>query len=375
MTKKTSRSQDIKLKLNKLSLYFLSPNHQINTMTNSPTPTLKYLLCADYGDFTIPSIMNDSLYYSLGFETKADIHIRPGGPVTLQNGSIMKGFKWRYTISVDMWAYSFGNNKTHFSPAKPSFMGVLRVKVGSDHDLGTNLAINGILGVPYGWGTINDKPCFLEDGVLNWTKTRDEHKAKGKRQNFGVDTTTTMDGDAWQMKTPNKFGHTLRSGRVLEQSTEDTQDFAMSQSKISIDHANSVKSMITVAAQHAQNIIEKAGSAYKCLTNLPHERCIAIANKEINKHLKKQRPVTLDKTVSMNYPKKPLYTPPTRESVGDSSDLETKVKEQDYEIKSLLKSILQKDEYIRLLKGNAEMQQKILQGQSELIQLYTLKND
>ena len=345
-------------------------------MTNAPTPTLKYLLCADYGDFTIPSILNDSLYYSLGNETKADIHIVPGGPVELQNGSIMNGFKWRYTITVDMWAHRrLLNNMSHFSPVKPSWTVNFRIKVSSDHDLGTNLAINGILGVPYGWGTIDGEHCFLEDGVLNWTKTRDEHKAKGKRQNFGVDTKTTMDGDAWQMKTPSKSGRTLRSGRVLDQNVGDTQDFALSQSKISIDHANSVKSMITTAAQHAQNIIEKATSTYKCLTNLPHERCVALANKEINKHLAKQRSVTFNKTVSMNYPQKPLYTPPTRESVGDSSDLETKVKEQDYEIKSLLKSMLLKDEYIRLLKGNAEMQQKILKGQSELLQLYTLKND
>jgi len=342
----------------------------------SPSPTLKYLLCADYGDFTIPSILNDSLYYSLGAETNADIHIVPGGPVTLQNGSIMNGFKWRYTITVDMWAHSrLLNNMSHFSPVKPSWTVSRTIKVSSDHDLGTNLAINGILGVPYGWGTINGEHCFLEDGVLNWTKTRDEHKAKGKRQNFGVDTKTTMDGDAWQMKTPSKSGRTLRSGRVLDQNAGDTQDFAMYQSKISIDHANSVKSMITAAAQHAQNIIEKAGSTYKCLTNLPHERCVAIANKEINKHLAKQRSVTFNKTVSMNYPKKPLYSPPTRETSEVSSDLEAKVKEQDYEIKSLLKSMLLKDEYIRLLKGNAAMQQKILHGQSELLQLYTLKND
>jgi hypothetical protein len=360
--------------------------------TNAPTPTLKYLLCADYGDFTIPSIMKDqeqSLFYSLGTETKADIHIRPGGPVELQDGSIMKGFKWRYTISVDMWAYSYGDNKTHFSPAKPSFMGVLRVKVSSDHDLGTNLAINGILGVPYGWGTINDKHCYMNDGVLDWTKTQDEHKAKGKRQNFGVDTKTTMDGDAWQMKTPVKTGHTLRSGRVLEKSVGDTQDFALSQSKISIDHANSIKSMIIAAGSHAQKIIEKAGASHRCLTNMPHSRCVAIVNNEIKEHLKKTRSVTpsLPKMVSP-VTKIPVYSPPKREfsDIQDNttilmdaqafiSGLEEQVKEQDYEIKILLKSILQKDEYIRVLKENAVMQQQVISGQCELLQLYTMKED
>ena len=347
----------------------------------SPSPTLKYLLCADYGDFTIPSILNDSLYYSLGAETKADIHIRPSGPVELQDGSIMNGFKWRYTICVDMWAHPrLLSNKSHFSPAKPSFTVNFRIKVSSDHDLGTNLAINGILGVPYGWGTINDKHCFLEDGVLNWTKTRDEHKAKGKRTNFGFDTKTTMDGDAWQMKTPVKSGRTLRSGRVLEQSTGDTQDFALSQSKISIDHANSIKSMITATGEHVQKIIDKVDASHRCLTNLPHARCIAIVNKEIKKHLKMERYVTPVKPIVQ-----PVYSPPKRklsdirESKVDTqaliSGLEDKVKFQDEEITFLLEEIKLKADYISVLKDNAVQSQKLISGQSELLQLYTMKNN
>ena len=362
--------------------------------TNAPTPTLKYLLCADYGDFTIPSIMNDSFYNSLGAETKADIHIRPSGPVELQDGSIMKGFKWRNTISVDMWAFSLWNKKTNLTSAKPGWAVSRAIKVSSDHDLGTNLGINGILGVPYGWGTINDKYCFMDDGVLNWTKTKDEYKSNGKRTNFGVDTTTTMDGDAWQMKTPVKSGRTLRSGRVLEQFVGDTLDFAMSQSKISIDYANSVKAMIIAAAHHAQKIIDKAGASHRHLTNLPHSRCITTVNKEIYNHLRKERYSAPVKTVveTTVAPVKtvvettvaPVYSPPKRElcdiqesKVDDQaliSVLEDKVKDQDEEITRLQESNQLKAEYIRLLKGNADMLQKVISGQCELIQLYTVKN-
>ena len=343
-----------------------------SSLKMTPSPHLKYLACADYGEFTIPSASTDSLLHYLGSETRADIHIRPGGPVVLHNGSIMKGFKWRYTISVDMWGSKMWNNKTSFFADKPAWISSMKIKVSSNHDLGANLAMNGILGVPYGWGTIDGKYCYMNDGALDWEKTREDYKNKGTRVNFGFDVKTSMDGEAWQLKEPVKSGRTLRSGRVLQASPGDADDFAACQRKISIDHANSVKSMIFAAAEHAQLIIDKAYVEMSgFLTRDAKPRCVSIMDNKIKK------------TALYSPPKRELREPSAEdyaiagllEAQALVSGLEEKVKEQDSEIKRLRKSNETKEQYIRVFKENAVMSMTLISEQSELLQLYTMKRD
>ena len=287
-------------------------------MTSIKDNTLDYLIGADYGVVGGRRRYNaqtDDSYDPYKKEYSCDIRVYYDA-VTLQNGTLMKSFKWRHTKPVKMWLSRFWSGKLDFHVSKPGAWESHEVlAIPMQHDQYLRLS-DTILAVPYGWGQIDDKWCFLkDDGSLDWTKTSDEYKNKGKRQNFGVDVKETMDGAAWQMKTPTKNGRTLRSGRVHG---ADVDNFATSQRFIATEYTNDCVTLFEDAAKVAE-----------------------VAPKKKAKVSFNAQPIVK------------IYTPPDRLTLDQ---LRAQLKE--------------KDEYIQMLERTSELTKKVVSGQQHLIEVY-----
>jgi len=297
-------------------------------MTSIKDNTLDYLIGADYGVWTGGgrryNAQTDDSYDPYKKEYSCDIRVYYDA-VTLQNGTLMKSFKWRHTKPVKMWLSRFWSGKLDFHVKKPGDWKsheVLAIPLQQREYSGLD---DTILAVPYGWGQVSDKWCFLnDDGSLDWTKTSDEYMNKGKRQNFGVDVKETMDGTAWRMKTAAKNGRTLRSGRVLEEVSDDAVDnFATSQRFIATEHANDCVTLFADAAKVAE-----------------------VAPKKKAKVSFESQPIVK------------IYTPPDRLSRDQ-----------------LLTQLKEKDEYIQMLERTSELSKKVISGQNHVIEEYRKQID
>ena len=302
-------------------------------MTCIKDNTLDYLIGADYGVWTgggrrYNAQTDDNSHGPFKKEYPCDIRVYYDS-VTLQNGTLMKSFKWRHTKPVKMWVSRFWSGKLDFHVSKPGAWASHEVMATPNREY-LRLA-DTILAVPYGWGQVSGKWCFLnDDGSLNWTKTSDEYKNKGKRQNFGVDVKETMDGSAWQMKAPAKNGRTLRSGRVLEEG-DDVINFATSQRFIATEHANDCVTLFEDAAKATAAAAAAAAAA-------------------------KVDEVTPKKKAKVSFKSQPIvkiYTPPDRRSPAE-----------------LLMQLKEKDEYIQMLERTSELSKKVISGQQHLIEVY-----
>jgi len=297
-------------------------------MTSIKDNTLDYLIGADYGVWTgggrrYNAQTDDDYYGPCKKEYSCDIRVYYDA-VTLQNGTLMKSFKWRHTKPVKMWLSRFWSGKLDFHVSKPGAWESHEVlAIPMQHDQYLRLS-DTILAVPYGWGQIDGKWCFLkDDGSLDWTKTSDEYKNKGKRQNFGVDVKETMDGAAWQMKTPTKNGRTLRSGRVHG---ADVDNFTTSQRFIATEYAND------------------------CVTLFEDAAKVAVAK------VAEVAEVTPKKKAKVSFNAQPIvkiYTPPDRLTLDQ---LRAQLKE--------------KDEYIQMLERTSELSKKVISGQNHVIEEY-----
>ena len=312
-------------------------------MTSIKDNTLDYLIGADYGVVGGRRRYNaqtDDYYDPCKKEYPCDIRVFYD-TVTLQNGTLMKSFKWRHTKPVKMWLSRFWSGKLDFHVSKPGMWESHEVQATPNRQY-LRLA-DTILAVPYGWGQVSGKWCFLnDDGSLDWTKTSDEYKNKGKRQNFGVDVKETMDGSAWQMKAPAKNGRTLRSGRVLEEG-DDVINFATSQRFIATKHANDCVTLFEDAAKVA---VAKVAVAKVAVAK------VAVAKVAVAKVAE----VTPKKKAKVSFNSQPIvkiYTPPDRLSRDQ-----------------LLTQMKEKDEYIQMLERTSELSKKVISGQNHLIEVY-----
>jgi hypothetical protein len=306
--------------------------------------TLDYLIGADYrasvGGY---NVQTDDYYDSCKKEYPCDIRVYYDS-VTLQNGTLMKSFKWRHTKPVKMWVSRFWSGKLDFHVSKPGDWESYEVMAIPRQQREYSGLDDTILAVPYGWGQVSGKWCFLnDDGSLNWTKTSDEYKNKGKRQNFGVDVKETMDGSAWQMKTPAKNGRTLRSGRVLEEG-DDVINFATSQRFIATEHANDCVTLFEDAAKVAVAVAEVAVAVAVAKVAVAEVAVAEVAE------------VTPKKKAKVSFNSQPIvkiYTPPDRLSRDQ-----------------LLTQMKEKDEYIQMLERTSELSKKVISGQQHLIEVY-----
>jgi len=294
-------------------------------MTSIKDNTLDYLIGADYGSgagLRYNAQTDDNYSYGpFKKEYSCDIRVYYDS-VTLQNGTLMKSFKWRHTKPVKMWLSRFWSGKLDFHISKPTAWDTTEVQaIPRQQYSGLD---DTILAVPYGWGQVSGKWCFLnDDGSLNWTKTSDEYKNKGKRPNFGVDVKETMDGTAWQMKSVAKNGRTLRSGRVLEEVIDDADNFATSQRFIATEHTNDCVTLFEDAGKVATSCQKKKAT-------------VSFAPQPIVK----------------------IYTPPDRQSHSE-----------------LLIQLKEKDEYIQLLLKTSELSKKIISSQNLLIEAFRIQNE
>ena len=216
---------------------------------------VEYLTDANYGKFTVQIASISVPIHKLGArrgrvlpDVMADIHISVPLHVLLMNGSCMQHFKWRSTQSTRMWATENRRDTTFLYGHKPNYTYSKEVLASPSISTCGDIP-DSIRGIPYGWGKIDDKWCFINDnGSLNWDKTRDNYKSHGKRKNFGFDVGSTMDGEAWQLTAAVKNGRTLRSGKVIETTPDNNEDFIASQTKINTTHANAVGRLFIKAA-------------------------------------------------------------------------------------------------------------------------------
>ena len=307
-------------------------------MTSIKDNTLDYLIGADYGVWTgggrrYNAQTDDNYSYDpCKKEYPCDIRVYYDA-VTLQNGTLMKSFKWRHTKPVKMWLSRFWSGKLDFHVKKPGAWESHEVQAIPLQQREYSGLDDTILAVPYGWGQVSGKWCFLnDDGSLDWTKTSDEYMNKGKRQNFGVDVKETMDGAAWQMKTATKNGRTLRSGRVLEEVSDDAIDnFATSQRFIATEYANDCVTLFEDAAKVAAAKVAKVAE------------------------------VTPKKKAKVSFESQPIvkiYTPPDRLSRDQ-----------------LLTQLKEKDEYIQMLERTSELSKKVISGQQHLIEEFRKQID
>ena len=303
------------------------------------TPShVEYLTNANYGKFTVRSARISVPMHKLrpgrGHvrpDVMTDIHISVPWHVLLMNGSCMQHFKWRRTQSTRMWASDSCRGETVLSIRCPNYAYSKEVLVLPTISATISATIpNSILAIPYGWGKIDSKWCFLNDnGSLDWFKTRDNYKSHGKRLNFGFDVGTTMDGEAWQLTGPVKNGRTLRSGKVMETIPDNKEDFEVAQSKINTTHANAVMCLFIKAADF------------------------------VKEEQQKKKTVSFDPVIKQGV----AYQPPLREQAS-------LIKELRATITFLMNRVEDQDEMITQRGKSYDIAQLVIEEQRDLLDMY-----